>query len=312
MYKKIISIAAAGVILSSCITAFADMGKRGDLNGDGAVTITDVSMIAAHVKNKKKLDPASLPYADVNFDGKVNVTDVSAIAAHVKGIKSLPYDPNGADETFEGCDAYLIFADKNMNWGNWNGQGYHGVPSYGIDADIVGDGTYSVSITRESITSPDDTGANPSLVYDEYWGGERYLRSPEGCTIMCVDITGLLDGTLGADGSELEGFLEEGEDPNINKKVKGKFRGDNIKVTVESIKADGYDISFNRSKIRYGNLDEEDNCYRIEIVNGLTRSAEDAAINVDTFSFWNSIEITFSISGIGDLTGNGRETDPEE
>ena len=62
---------------------------RGDVNGDGAVTVTDISVSAAHLKNLKPLNSQALARADVNGDGRLNVTDVVSIAAHVKGIKKL-------------------------------------------------------------------------------------------------------------------------------------------------------------------------------------------------------------------------------
>lgn len=62
---------------------------KGDVNGDGKVNVTDVSLVAAHVKGKKPLSEEQRKAADVNKDGKVNVSDLSAIAAQVKGKKSL-------------------------------------------------------------------------------------------------------------------------------------------------------------------------------------------------------------------------------
>lgn len=62
---------------------------RGDVNGDGKVTVTDVSAAAGHLKGIKALGSAAKTRADVNGDGKVTVTDVSAIAAQVKGVKAL-------------------------------------------------------------------------------------------------------------------------------------------------------------------------------------------------------------------------------
>ncbi|WP_295156952.1 dockerin type I repeat-containing protein [uncultured Ruminococcus sp.] len=51
------------------------------------MNVSDISMLAAHVKGIKKMsDPAA---ADINKDGTVNVTDISLLAAHVKGIKKL-------------------------------------------------------------------------------------------------------------------------------------------------------------------------------------------------------------------------------
>ena len=70
---------------------FVSLGNKppmkGDLNIDGTVNVTDVSMLAAHVKGVKKMyDTAA---ADLNGDGSINVTDISQLAAHVKGIKKL-------------------------------------------------------------------------------------------------------------------------------------------------------------------------------------------------------------------------------
>ncbi|WP_295154427.1 dockerin type I repeat-containing protein [uncultured Ruminococcus sp.] len=62
-------------------------GIKGDISGDGTVNVSDISMLAAHVKGIKKLSDAAA--ADLNGDGNVNVTDISMLAAHVKGIKKL-------------------------------------------------------------------------------------------------------------------------------------------------------------------------------------------------------------------------------
>ena len=66
-----------------------DKFSRGDVNMDGKITVTDISMIAAHVKGIKALNDDAVILADVNFDSKVTVTDISKTAGHVKGIKSL-------------------------------------------------------------------------------------------------------------------------------------------------------------------------------------------------------------------------------
>ena len=310
MYKKALLLTAAALLgcMAHALPAAADP-ISGDVNGDGAVTVTDISKTAAHVKSIKMLEDTQLACADVNADSSVNVTDISLIAAHVKGMKSLtPAAPATADESFEGCDAFLMFADSDMNWGNWNGQGYVGVPSFGTDADVTADGTYTVSIERDKMLAADDAGSNESLIYDSVWGWdteESLLRDAYGCTMFCVDITGLLDGTLAADGAELEGFLEDGNDAGINKKVRGSFRGDELKVEVVSITADGREIAFDPDKVKYGNLDEEDNCYRIEIANLLTGTAEDAAIDPDDLYFSDELSVTFTISGMGETAKHG-------
>ncbi|MBO4865468.1 MAG: dockerin [Ruminococcus sp.] len=61
----------------------------GDVNGDGDIDATDVTLVAAHVKGKKILEPKDAVYADVDRNGKINITDIILIAAHVKGKKLI-------------------------------------------------------------------------------------------------------------------------------------------------------------------------------------------------------------------------------
>ena len=50
------------------------------------MNVTDISMVAAHVKGIKPLKDEILERADINGDGKVTVTDVAKLAARVKGV----------------------------------------------------------------------------------------------------------------------------------------------------------------------------------------------------------------------------------
>lgn len=61
----------------------------GDISGDKHIDVTDISMLAAHLKGIKPLTKYGYASADVNFDGEVNVTDIAVIAAHIKGIKAI-------------------------------------------------------------------------------------------------------------------------------------------------------------------------------------------------------------------------------
>ncbi|MCR5019383.1 MAG: dockerin type I repeat-containing protein [Ruminococcus sp.] len=59
----------------------------GDLNNDGMVNVTDLSLLAAHIKGRRKLpDPTA---ANLNSDGKTDITDLSKLAAHIKGKRLL-------------------------------------------------------------------------------------------------------------------------------------------------------------------------------------------------------------------------------
>lgn len=67
--------------------AVAPKKIKGDVNGDGEVTVTDISLAAAHLKGIKQLSDESR--ADLDGDGKVSITDISKLAAHIKGIRLL-------------------------------------------------------------------------------------------------------------------------------------------------------------------------------------------------------------------------------
>ena len=67
----------------------ADGLSMGDVNDDGYINVTDIAIVAAHVKGIRAIAETNIPRADVNKDGDVNVTDIALIAAHVKGIRSL-------------------------------------------------------------------------------------------------------------------------------------------------------------------------------------------------------------------------------
>lgn len=54
-----------------------------------------------------------------------------------------------------------MFGDGEWLWGNWQGQGEpDATQAFGVDADITGDGEYTVSITNASIAYDDPTRAS--------------------------------------------------------------------------------------------------------------------------------------------------------
>jgi hypothetical protein len=64
-------------------------GQAGDINSDGVINVTDVSLVSAYVKSFKSLDAVQQQLADVNGDALINVSDISMIAAHVKGVRVI-------------------------------------------------------------------------------------------------------------------------------------------------------------------------------------------------------------------------------
>ena len=74
---------------------FAELKKeekkfsKGDVNLDGDINVTDIAMVASHIKGIKALIGDGLAKADVNDDVDINVTDIAMIASHIKGIKAI-------------------------------------------------------------------------------------------------------------------------------------------------------------------------------------------------------------------------------
>ncbi len=57
----------------------------GDVNGDGLITATDISVLFAYVMNAGSISDSAMIAADVNGDGEVNATDASLLAQMVFG-----------------------------------------------------------------------------------------------------------------------------------------------------------------------------------------------------------------------------------
>lgn len=60
-------------------TDVPDKPEKGDVNGDGKVTVDDVTTIQKYIADAVKFDDAQITVADVNNDGKVNIDDVTMI-----------------------------------------------------------------------------------------------------------------------------------------------------------------------------------------------------------------------------------------
>ncbi|WP_024857327.1 dockerin type I repeat-containing protein [Ruminococcus albus] len=67
-----------------------DLRVYGDVNGDGKINVTDLSLVAAYVKKLRMFsDDYQFNVADVSHDDKVNISDITKIAAAVKGLKKI-------------------------------------------------------------------------------------------------------------------------------------------------------------------------------------------------------------------------------
>lgn len=69
---------------------FLDNAVLGDVNGDGCISIGDVTTIQRHVAGMETLEGLRLLAADINSDGVIDVNDATALQMYVAGFDS-PY-----------------------------------------------------------------------------------------------------------------------------------------------------------------------------------------------------------------------------
>ena len=98
MMKKIAALAMAAALTFSCIPAEAESLSGVDVNEDGRINVTDLSLFAAYLKGIRALYTDVIEKCDLNGDGVRNVTDLSIMAAYVKGGVKGPSDKELADE----------------------------------------------------------------------------------------------------------------------------------------------------------------------------------------------------------------------
>ena len=62
---------------------------RGDVNGDGGISVLDLLRCQKHILNAIKLEGSQYYAADTNYDGTINVLDLLKIQKHVLGTENL-------------------------------------------------------------------------------------------------------------------------------------------------------------------------------------------------------------------------------
>lgn len=175
-------------------------------------------------------------------------------------------------------NAFLMFADNNWLWSSMSAQA--GGKGYGVDAEITKDGTYTVSITSESV----DKNKNGDNTQGK--GGTDYAS---GAVVFCVDITGILKT------KEFNAAKEKSNGVTKN----GTYAEKDIKCKLKSIKQDGKALKFDASKIIYGDIEDNNTNYRIEIYNTYGDTKDTEPIDPTAVMWSKSLEVTFDISGLG-------------
>lgn len=315
---KIKRFSAAVIAMSLACTMMASCGGSDDSSSSngGSASKADTSSAAAESK-----EDASSAEDTAASEGGEESGDTSEDASAGVDAADITPDPNYVHNyNFQGYDAFLMFADRsgwfwrNMmhegsvydteNFDVTDGETY----GYGVDADIVGDGEYTVSITKDSIAQNNGV-LNPQALINE---DDGTIFAAEGCCVFCVDIVGICNGDFGSGKNEETGEwemdqelktnpLDDKLDNHWNIDAKGDYKPSDLKVKVTSIKCDGVEIDFDESKFFYGNIEATNNRYRIEIYNDYGFTATDPGVDPMGLTFNKSLEVTFTIEGLGEV-----------
>lgn len=326
--EKIKRISAAVIAMAMACGMMASCGGSDNSSSAAGDTTTTTAAAAEESKDEAKADDA----AESKDEAKTEESKAEESKAEESAAEETPAEDTGVDlaaitpdpnykhtNEFVGYDAMLMFADQSgWFWANMMPEGSVHFPDfdaadpnsygYGVDADIVGDGEYTVKLTKDSIYQNNGITNAQTLINED----NGTIFPAEGAQVFCVDIVGLMNGDfisgLNKDTGEWEmdqeakkNKLKDG-DSHYDKEMKGDYKPSDLKVEVTSIKADGKEIEFDASKIKYGNIEDNNNCYRIELYNAWGTTAQDSPIGDPlALTFNESLEVTFTIEGLGDV-----------
>ena len=175
-------------------------------------------------------------------------------------------------------EAFLMYASSD-----WSVQCMDATSENATNADVTGDGTYTVAIS--------------GFEWEDEETAEMVPATATGATVFCVDIDGLANA-LGC-GKDADGY--EGLETAADKMAFAQATGLSISdVVITATNSDGTstDIAVDESKLYYGDI-EGNGKIRLEIYNAYGDTSKDAPIDAAGFSFDDSLSVTFTVSGTG-------------
>lgn len=122
LVKSTLAVIASVLILFAFAISNTAAEKTiiGDVDGDGAVTVQDATVIQRALANMKTPENANLDAGDVDNDGEITSNDVTLILRYEAGlIPSLPFDPNAPTTapTTAPTVAPTVFPTDPDGWG---------------------------------------------------------------------------------------------------------------------------------------------------------------------------------------------------
>lgn len=178
-------------------------------------------------------------------------------------------------------EAFLMYASSD-----WSVQSMDAASANGTNADITGDGTYTVSVG--------------GFEFEDEETAEMVPATGTGATVFCIDIADLatdLGCGKGSDAYEALGSSATAADKMAVAQAAGVEFSD-VVITATNTDGSTTDIAVDESKLIWGDI-EGNGKIRLEIFNAYGDTSKDAPIDAAGFSFDDTLSVTFTISGIG-------------
>lgn len=250
----------------------------------------------------------SMGYGVVNYwDNGFNTNFQAATAANVSiymsGVTYTPVEESEGDGSSEApvpatsYVAFEMFTDADYGWGNWLPNGVENEDGTdigkGTDAEITGNGTYTVSVSAEQVAAWYDAEGNAVVA-----GTEGATPAPAaGVNVWCVDILKLADA-LGVGSADLGKDVTNADKMQLVKDAGVTFSDVSLIVDGETI------YTYNDEDLLYADIEGNGNL-RLEIYNTYgdtktTAPAEVAALAPKEGGLVaeDEIAVTFTINGL--------------
>lgn len=88
-YVITVNSPSASILTVTVNGNFKEDAQRGDINGDGKISLSDFALIKMHILGRKTIDAEKQSTADVNADGKISLSDFALIKMHILGRKLI-------------------------------------------------------------------------------------------------------------------------------------------------------------------------------------------------------------------------------
>lgn len=240
---------------------------------------------------------------DNGFGCNFQVGAAGKVTVYATGMEYTPVEESEGDGSSEApapattYTAVEMFTDANWGWGNWLPNGVEKEDGSdigkGTDAEITGNGTYTVSISAEQVATWYDAEGNAVVA-----GTEGATPAPAaGVNVWCVDILELADA-LGVGTADLGKDVTNADKMQLVKDAGVTFSDVSLIVDGETI------YTYNDEDLLYADIEGNGNL-RLEIYNTYgdtktTAPAEVAALAPKEGGLVaeDEIAVTFTINGL--------------